>query len=32
MAAVMEGKLADLSAWEPAGCSIARALDVIGTR
>ncbi|MET0233689.1 MAG: helix-turn-helix domain-containing protein [Kibdelosporangium sp.] len=28
----MEGNLADLSAWEPVGCSIARALDVIGTR
>jgi DNA-binding HxlR family transcriptional regulator len=32
MAAVMEGNLADLSAWEPAGCSIARALDIVGTR
>jgi len=28
----MEGNLADLSTWEPAGCSIARALDIIGTR
>jgi len=32
MAAVMEGNLADLNSWEPAGCSIARALDIIGTR
>ncbi|MFC6011484.1 winged helix-turn-helix transcriptional regulator [Nocardia lasii] len=32
MAAVMEGPLADLDAWEPAGCSIARAMDLIGTR
>jgi DNA-binding HxlR family transcriptional regulator len=32
MAAVMEGSLADLNAWERAGCSIARALDIIGTR
>lgn len=32
MAAVMEGHLADLDAWDPAGCSIARTLDVIGTR
>lgn len=32
MAAVMEGPLADLSKWETAGCSIARAMDVIGTR
>lgn len=32
MAAVMEGHLADLNSWDPAGCSIARALDIIGTR
>ncbi len=32
MAAVMEGPLADLSKWETAGCSIARAMDLIGTR
>ncbi|MEV0294400.1 helix-turn-helix domain-containing protein [Nocardia sp. NPDC050710] len=32
MAAVMEGPLADLSSWQPEGCSIARAMDLIGTR
>jgi DNA-binding HxlR family transcriptional regulator len=32
MAAVMEGPLADLSKWQTAGCSIARAMDLIGTR
>ncbi|MEU4394240.1 helix-turn-helix domain-containing protein [Kribbella sp. NPDC023855] len=32
MAAVMEGELADLSSWDTAGCSIARALDIVGTR
>ncbi|MFD6398541.1 winged helix-turn-helix transcriptional regulator [Nocardia sp. NPDC060249] len=32
MAAVMEGPLADLSKWDTAGCSIARAMDLIGTR
>ncbi|MGY4098260.1 winged helix-turn-helix transcriptional regulator [Nocardia sp. R16R-3T] len=32
MAAVMEGPLADLSAWKPAECSIAKAMDLIGTR
>lgn len=32
MAAVMEGNLADLGSWETAGCSIARALEVVGTR
>ncbi|MFE6923740.1 winged helix-turn-helix transcriptional regulator [Nocardia sp. NPDC057663] len=32
MAAVMEGPLADLSRWDTAGCSIARAMDLIGTR
>ncbi|MEV4237826.1 MULTISPECIES: helix-turn-helix domain-containing protein [unclassified Nocardia] len=32
MAAVMEGPLADLSAWKPTECSIAKAMDLIGTR
>lgn len=32
MAAVMEGSLADLSSWKPVECSIAKALDLIGTR
>ncbi len=32
MAAVMEGPLADLSSWKPEHCSIAKALDVVGTR
>lgn len=32
MSAVMEGPLADLNAWDPTGCSIARAMDLIGTR
>ncbi|WP_433757741.1 winged helix-turn-helix transcriptional regulator [Nocardia sp. CA-135398] len=32
MAAVMEGPLADLSAWKPIECSIAKAMDLIGTR
>lgn len=32
MAAVMEGPLADLSRWETEGCSIARAMELIGTR
>lgn len=32
MAVVMKGKLADLGSWEPSGCSIARALEIIGTR
>ncbi|WP_198654052.1 winged helix-turn-helix transcriptional regulator [Nocardia aurea] len=32
MAAVMEGPLADLSSWKPDGCSIAKAMDLIGTR
>ncbi|MFC4123805.1 winged helix-turn-helix transcriptional regulator [Nocardia rhizosphaerae] len=32
MAAVMEGTLADLSKWDTAGCSIARAMDLVGTR
>lgn len=32
MAAVMEGPLADLSSWQPSECSIAKALDIVGTR
>ncbi|MGW4771475.1 winged helix-turn-helix transcriptional regulator [Nocardia sp. NPDC004278] len=32
MAAVMEGSLADLSAWKPTECSIAKAMDIVGTR
>uniref|UniRef100_UPI0035A887E6 winged helix-turn-helix transcriptional regulator n=1 Tax=unclassified Nocardia TaxID=2637762 RepID=UPI0035A887E6 len=32
MAAVMEGSLADLSSWKPVECSIAKALDLVGTR
>ena len=32
MSAVMEGPLADLSAWKPTECSIAKALDLVGTR
>ncbi|MFX0574252.1 winged helix-turn-helix transcriptional regulator [Nocardia nepalensis] len=32
MAAVMEGPLADLSAWKPLECSIAKAMDIVGTR
>ncbi|MFD0360565.1 winged helix-turn-helix transcriptional regulator [Nocardia sp. GCM10030253] len=32
MAAVMEGPLADLSSWKPDECSIAKAMDIIGTR
>ncbi|WP_067572058.1 winged helix-turn-helix transcriptional regulator [Nocardia acidivorans] len=32
MPVVLEGKLADLSAWKPQGCSIAKALDIVGTR
>lgn len=32
MAAVMEGPLADLAAWRPTECSIAKALEVVGTR
>ncbi|WP_327142803.1 winged helix-turn-helix transcriptional regulator [Nocardia sp. NBC_01327] len=32
MSAVMEGKLGDLSAWKPEGCSIAKALEIVGTR
>lgn len=32
MAAVMEGPLADLNAWKPTECSIAKALDVVGAR
>jgi DNA-binding HxlR family transcriptional regulator len=32
MSAVLEGPLRDLSAWKPEGCSIVKALDVVGTR
>ncbi|WP_063062305.1 winged helix-turn-helix transcriptional regulator [Nocardia sienata] len=32
MAAVMEGPLADLDSWKPDHCSIAMALEVVGTR
>lgn len=32
MAAVMEGPLADLSSWTPDECSIAKAMDLVGTR
>ncbi|MEU8895374.1 helix-turn-helix domain-containing protein [Nocardia sp. NPDC048505] len=32
MAAVMEGPLADLSSWRPTECSIAKALEIVGTR
>ncbi|WP_460721077.1 winged helix-turn-helix transcriptional regulator [Nocardia heshunensis] len=32
MSAVMEGKLSDLGAWTPDGCSIAKAMDIVGTR
>ncbi|WP_425295765.1 winged helix-turn-helix transcriptional regulator [Nocardia abscessus] len=32
MAAVMEGPLADLSAWKAEECSIAKAMDIVGTR
>ncbi|WP_229683931.1 winged helix-turn-helix transcriptional regulator [Nocardia camponoti] len=32
MAAVMEGPLANLDKWSTEGCSIARAMDLIGTR
>lgn len=32
MSIVLEGSLSDLSAWKPEGCSIAKALDIVGTR
>lgn len=32
MSAVLEGKLSDLSAWKPEECSIAKAMDLVGTR
>ncbi|BAD60393.1 winged helix-turn-helix transcriptional regulator [Nocardia farcinica] len=32
MAAVMEGPLADLSSWRTDECSIAKAMDLVGTR
>lgn len=32
MPAVMEGPLADLSAWKPVHCSLVKALEIVGTR
>ncbi len=32
MAAVMEGPLADLSSWQAVDCSIAKAMELVGTR
>ncbi len=32
MSAVLEGPLRDLRSWKPEGCSVVKALDVIGTR
>ncbi len=32
MPAVMEGPLRDLNAWNPVGCSIAKALDLVGNK
>ncbi len=32
MPAVMEGPLRDLSSWKPEHCSIAKAMDLVGTR
>lgn len=32
MSIVLEGPLSDLSAWQPEGCSIAKAMDIVGTR
>ncbi|WP_067533241.1 winged helix-turn-helix transcriptional regulator [Nocardia crassostreae] len=32
MPLVLEGPLKDLSAWKPDSCSIAKALDIVGTR
>ncbi|MFI1915638.1 winged helix-turn-helix transcriptional regulator [Nocardia sp. NPDC020380] len=32
MSIVLEGKLSDLSAWKPEECSVAKALDIVGTR
>lgn len=32
MSAVLEGKLSDLSSWKPEECSIAKAMDIVGTR
>ncbi|MFB9682023.1 winged helix-turn-helix transcriptional regulator [Streptosporangium vulgare] len=32
MAAVMEGPLADLGAWKTDGCSLVKALEIVGTR
>lgn len=32
MSAVMEGRLSDLAGWKPVHCSIAKTLEVVGTR
>ncbi|WP_232850573.1 winged helix-turn-helix transcriptional regulator [Nocardia acididurans] len=32
MSFVLEGTLSDLSSWKPEGCSIAKAMDIVGTR
>ncbi|MFE2993430.1 winged helix-turn-helix transcriptional regulator [Nocardia sp. NPDC059246] len=32
MSAVLEGKLSDLGSWKPEACSIAKAMDIVGTR
>jgi DNA-binding HxlR family transcriptional regulator len=32
MSVVLEGPLRDLNAWKPVECSIAKALDIVGTR
>ncbi|UFS94449.1 helix-turn-helix transcriptional regulator [Nocardia huaxiensis] len=32
MSFVLEGPLSDLSSWKPEGCSIAKAMDIVGTR
>lgn len=32
MSAVLEGRLSDLSSWKPEECSIAKAMDIVGTR
>ncbi|WP_233608198.1 winged helix-turn-helix transcriptional regulator [Nocardia stercoris] len=32
MSVILEDRLRDLSRWKPDGCSIAKALDIVGTR
>ncbi|MVU80022.1 transcriptional regulator [Nocardia sp. ET3-3] len=32
MSAIMEGKLSDLLSWKPENCSIAKAMEIVGTR